>query len=172
MLQYRVKVFKTSKTCWVKIPVFVHQANLESHMWFIHSFIHILSFPLILFLLNHLCFSFKFVERFLSCILQNGNSGDDVPPQGGRTQRRPTGQEREKCESTILLKESISCDKIISQRLNTHFGGSVLYQTNNWVQIKYLLILIFTFHTLWHCISTMVVSSLTQTLRSTPVSSP
>ena len=115
---------------------------------FIHSFIHILSFPLILFLLNPLCFSFKFVERFLSCILQNGISGDDVPPQGGRTQRRPTGQEREKCESTILLEESISCDKIISQRLNTHFGGSVLYQTNNLVQIKYLLILIFTFHTL------------------------
>ena len=70
-------------------------------MWFIHSFIHILSFPLILFLLNHLCFSFKFVERFLSCILQYGISGDDVPPQGGRTQRRSTGQEREKCESTI-----------------------------------------------------------------------
>ena len=70
-------------------------------MWFINSFIHILSFPLILFLLNHLCFSFKFVERFLSCILQNGISGDDVPPQGGRTQRRSTGQEREKCESTI-----------------------------------------------------------------------
>ena len=172
MLQYRVKAFKTSETCSVKIPVFVHRANLESHMWFIHSFIHILSFPLILFLLNHLCFSFKFVERFLSCILQNGISGDDVPLQGGRTQRRPTGQEREKCESTILLKESISYDKIISQRLNTHFGGSVLYQTNNLVQIKYLLILIFTFHTLWHCISTMVVSSPTQTLRSTPVSSP
>ena len=99
---------------------------------FIHSFIHssthsLLSFPPISFLLNQLCFSFKFVESFLSCILQDGISGDDVPPLGGGTQRRLTGQEGEKCESTILRQESISCNKIISQKLNTHFRGSVLY---------------------------------------------
>ena len=38
----------------------------------------------------------------------------------------------------MLRQESISCNKIISQRLNTHFRGSVLYETNDWVQIKYL----------------------------------
>ena len=60
-------------------------------------------------------------------MLQDGISGDDVPPLGGGTQRRLTGQEGEKCECTILRQESISCNKIISQRLNTHFRGSVLY---------------------------------------------
>lgn len=70
-------------------------------IWYFVSFIHssthsLLSFPPISFLLNQLCFSFKFVESFLSCILQDGISGDDVPPLGGGTQRRLTGQEGEK----------------------------------------------------------------------------
>ena len=170
MLQYRVKAFKTSKTCWVKIPVFVYQANLESHMWFIHSFIHSHSFvpsnlvpPKSFVLLIQVCWTLSFMypaERYFWWWCTSSRRKN--PKKAHRPWKR----------KMWVNYFTLSCDKIISQRLNIHFGGSVLYQTNNLVQIKYLLILIFTFHTLWHCMSTMVASSPTQTLRSTPVSSP